>query len=102
MTRIAAVFGALILAGSALAQEKKPAQQPSHLQERNTVCAAQADERRLRGATRSAWMKQCVRGGSREQIAAHQERILECTEEAEDQSLEARERRRFMAECVRG
>jgi len=101
MIRIAAILGALILAGGALAQEKKPAQ-PSRVQERNTVCAAQADERRLRGATRSAWMKQCVRGGKPPQIAAHQEKILECTEEAEDQSLEARERRRFMTECLRG
>ena len=102
MIRIAAALAASILVSAgALAQQPKPAK-ASRLEERATVCAAQADDRRLRGATRSAWMKQCVRGGKPRQIAARQEKILECTEEAEDQSLEARERRRFMTECLRG
>jgi psiF repeat-containing protein len=100
--RVAAVFAFfLVVAAGALAQDKPPGK-PARLEERNTVCAAQADDRRLRGATRSAYMKQCIRGGTTPQIAARQEKILACTEEAEDQSLEARERRRFLAECLRG
>ncbi len=103
MIRVAAaLLACALLAGGALAQEKKPQSAP-RWEERNAVCAAQADDRRLRGATRSAWMRQCVRGGRTPQIAAQQEKILECTEAAdEDPSLAARERRRVMAECLRG
>jgi psiF repeat-containing protein len=101
MIRAAAAVACALLAGSALAQDAKSAKQ-RHLEERSTVCGAQADDRHLRGATRRAYMQQCLRGGSTPQIAAQQEKILECTEQAEDQSLEARERRRFMTECLRG
>lgn len=99
--RLLVAVAAFVVAAGALAQERPPTRQ-ARLEERNTVCAAQADDRRLRGATRRAYMKQCLRGGSTPQIAAQQEKILECTEEAEDQSLEARERRQFLAECLRG
>ena len=102
MIRFAAAIAASILvSGAALAQTDKPAKS-WRLEERGTVCAAQADDRHLRGATRRAWVKQCIKGGAPKEIAAHQEKILECTEEAEDQSLEARERRQFMSECLRG
>jgi psiF repeat-containing protein len=100
--RLAVALAAFILAAAAPAQEPRPPTRQARLEERNIVCAAQADDRRLRGATRSAYMKQCIRGGGTPQIAAQQEKILECTEQAEDQSLEARERRRFLAECLRG
>jgi hypothetical protein len=101
--RIAAAVAAFALAaGGAIAEDRK-SEKAARAQERSAVCATQADDRRLRGATRGAWMKQCVRGGTTPQIAARQEKILECTEAAdEDPSLAARERRRVMAECLRG
>ena len=98
---LASLLASLVAPGAA-AQDPKPAK-ASRWEERNAVCAAQADDRRLRGATRSAWMKQCIRGGTTENIAAQQEKILECSEEADqDPSLAARERRRVMAQCLRG
>jgi hypothetical protein len=99
VARALAVFAMLLLAlGAALAQDK----QQTRKEERNAVCTAQADDRHLRGATRSAYLKECLRGGRTEQFAAKQEKILECTEEAEEQSLEARERKQFLTQCLRG
>jgi psiF repeat-containing protein len=101
MNRLAAAVAAVVIVTAVHAQDKKPTQQ-TRKEERNGVCTAQADDRNLRGATRRAYMRECLKGGSGKQIAAQQQKILECTEEAEDQSLEARERRQFMTECLRG
>jgi hypothetical protein len=98
MTRTLASLAIVLAVTAAHAQERKPTRQ----EERNTVCTAQADDRNLKGATRSSYMKQCLKGGSTKQIAAQQGKILACTEEAEEQSLAARERRQFMTECLRG
>jgi psiF repeat-containing protein len=99
MTLAAATLAAMLLAaGASQAQEKAQTRK----EERAAVCTAQADDRNLKGATRSAYLKECLKGGSTAQIAAQQEKILACTEQAEEQSLEARERRRFMTQCLRG
>jgi hypothetical protein len=96
---LAVAAAVLIAPAAAQLQDQKP---QTRKEERDSVCTAQADDRNLKGATRRAYMKQCLKGGSTAQIAAQQEKILECTEEAEDQSLEARERRQFMTQCLRG
>jgi psiF repeat len=88
----------LLAVAAAHAQDRKQTRQ----EERSAVCTAQADDRNLKGATRGAYLKECLKGGSRKQLAAQQEKILECTEEAEDQSLAPRERKQFMTRCLRG
>src|SRR3954466_250634 len=100
MKVLLAVAAAALIAPAAAQLQDQKAQ--TRKEERSALCTAQADDRHLRGATRGAYMKQCLKGGSTRQFAAQQEKILECTEEAEDQSLEARERRQFMTQCLRG
>jgi hypothetical protein len=99
MRHLSAILIASFLTAAAhAAQEQKLTRQ----EERNAVCTAQADDRNMTGANRSAYMKQCLRGGTTKQIAAQQEKILACTGQAEEQSLVKRERRQFMTQCLRG
>ena len=72
-------------------------------QERMKECNADATQKGLKGADRSAFMETCLSGKSHDQHAKmtpQQEKMKNCDHEAAAKNLKGAERKQFMSTCL--
>jgi len=72
-------------------------------QERMKQCNADANDKSLKGADRSSFMKTCLSGKTAEQHAgmtSQQEKMKSCNQEASAKSLKGADRKHFMSTCL--
>jgi uncharacterized protein HemX len=90
-----AVASALLVAGSAGAQDKQTAQQ-----ERMKSCNAQANKKEIKGDERKAFMSKCLSGDDNKPTA-QQEKMKTCNAQASKKDLKGDERKAFMSKCLK-
>jgi hypothetical protein len=106
----AALFAAVLCAGSALAVETVPAKTLTPQQQKMKDCNAQATDKK--GDERKAFMSQCLKGGSAAAPAAastasakpiaQKQKMKNCNINANGRKLEGDTRKAYMSACLKG
>jgi hypothetical protein len=100
---------ALVLATSAFAQDKQPADKPSAKQsaqqQKMKSCNAQASKKGMKGDERQAFMSECLsaegkKGGQK--MTAQQQKMKSCNAQASKKGMKGDERKAFMSQCLSG
>ena len=92
---LTALTSALLIAGSAWAQDKQTAQQ-----ERMKSCNAQASKKEMKGDERKAFMSKCLKGDDN-QPTAQQEKMKTCNAQASKKEMKGDERKAFISKCLK-